>query len=85
MQECSELQEAITAKRRRRLVGTTCKVLVDKPGSVRSYREAPEIDGIVRVPRSVPEGWIGEVRLVEASGPDLEAVPISQLVDRVAL
>jgi len=85
MQECSELQEAITAKRRRRLVGTTCEVLVDKPGSARSYREAPEIDGVVRVPRSIPEGWIGEVRLVQAIGPDLEAVPISQLVDRVAL
>jgi len=85
MQECSELQEAITARLRRRLVGTTCEVLVDRLGRARSYREAPEIDGIVRVPRSLPEGWLGEVRLVEANGPDLEAVPVSQLADRVAL
>jgi ribosomal protein S12 methylthiotransferase len=85
MQECSEVQEAITARRRRRLVGTTCEVLVDQSGRARSYREAPEIDGIVRVPRSLPEGWLGEVRLVQASGPDLEAVPVSHLADQVAL
>jgi ribosomal protein S12 methylthiotransferase len=80
LQECSELQEAITARRRRDLVGTSCQVLVDMPGRARSYREAPEIDGLVRVPHLLPPGWLGEVRLVGANGPDLEAVLASELV-----
>ncbi|MGO8723177.1 MAG: 30S ribosomal protein S12 methylthiotransferase RimO [Acidimicrobiales bacterium] len=80
LQECSELQEAITARRRQQLVGTTSEVLVDRPGRARSYREAPEIDGIVRVPRSVPEGWLGPVRCTGAVGPDLEAVPVLELM-----
>ena len=75
LRECSELQEPITARRRRQLVGTMSEVLVDRPGRARSYREAPEIDGIVSVPRSVPEGWLGPVRFMDAVGPDLEAVP----------
>ena len=54
--ECSELQEAITARRRRELVGTTCEVLVDRPGRARSYREAPEIDGVVHVPDADSRG-----------------------------
>ena len=80
LRDCSELQEAITAGRRRKLVGTTCEVLVDRPGRGRSYREAPEIDGVVLVPHSLPEGWLGSVRLIGASGPDLEAVPAFDLV-----
>ncbi len=80
LRECSELQEAITARRRQQLVGTMSEVLVDRPGNARSYREAPEIDGIVRVPRSVPEGWLGPVRIMGAVGPDLEAAPAFELV-----
>ena len=80
LRECSELQEAITARGRSRLVGTMSDVLVDRPGHARSYREAPEIDGIVRVPSSLPEGWLGTVRFVGAVGPDLEAVPAFELV-----
>ena len=78
--ECSELQDAITARRRRQLVGTTCDVLVDRPGRARSYREAPEIDGVVALPPSVPKGWLGSVRILGANGPDLEASPASELV-----
>jgi ribosomal protein S12 methylthiotransferase len=84
LQECSQLQEAITARRRGELVGTSCEVLVDRPGHARSYREAPQIDGVVRLERSIPTGWLGEVRLVGASGPDLEAVPVAELVDGFA-
>ena len=55
--ECAELQDAITRGRRTALVGTTLEVLVDGPGVGRSHREAPEIDGIVRVPdRFLPVG-----------------------------
>jgi ribosomal protein S12 methylthiotransferase len=78
--ECAELQDAITARRRRDLVGTACDVLVDRTGQARSFREAPEIDGIVNVPATLPEGWLGSVRFVGANGPDLEAVPALELV-----
>ncbi len=84
LHECSELQEAITTRRRKELVGTTCEVLVDRPGSARSYREAPEIDGVVSVPRSLEQGWLGTVRVLAASGPDLEATPVSELVGGVS-
>ena len=35
---------------REELIGSTIEVLVDAPGEARTYREAPEIDGIVTVP-----------------------------------
>jgi ribosomal protein S12 methylthiotransferase len=84
LRECSELQDSITVRRRQELVGTSCEVLVDQLGQARSYREAPEIDGIVRVPRSLAPGWLGQVRLVSANGPDLEAVPAHELVGGLA-
>jgi ribosomal protein S12 methylthiotransferase len=80
LRECSELQDSITASRRLQLVGTTCEVLVDLPGRARSYREAPEIDGVIRVPRSLPKGWLGPVRILDAIGPDLDATPALELV-----
>ena len=43
--ELSELQDAITARRRDELIGTRVEVLVDAPGVGRTHREAPEIDG----------------------------------------
>ena len=76
LRECSELQDAITTRRRRELVGTTVSVLVDEPGAGRSYREAPEIDGVVRVPSRLVPGAIVDVDVTAAAGPDLEAVPV---------
>jgi ribosomal protein S12 methylthiotransferase len=74
--ECSELQDRITASRRLALVGEEARVLVDSPGAGRSHREAPEIDGIVRIPSAVPAGTWLDVRIVDAEGPDLDAAPI---------
>jgi ribosomal protein S12 methylthiotransferase len=73
--ECTELQDEITARRRRALVGTTVQVLVDRPGVGRSHREAPEIDGIIRVPADAPVGSLTEMLITAAAGVDLEAVP----------
>lgn len=76
--ECSELQDAITARKRSELVGRTVEVLVDRPGAGRSHREAPEIDGIIRLPTEATKGLTGQfikVTLTGAVGPDLEAVP----------
>jgi len=74
--ECGELQDAITARRRQDLVGATVEVLIDQPGTGRSHREAPEIDGIVRLDTSATSSLVGQfvtVRVTGAAGPDLEA------------
>ncbi len=73
LRECAEIQDAITARRRADLVGDVVEVLVDAPGVGRSHREAPEIDGIVRLPQSVVPGRLVTVEIVAAEGPDLVA------------
>jgi ribosomal protein S12 methylthiotransferase len=72
--EVGELQDGITARRRDALIGSVMEVLVDAPGVARSHREAPEIDGIVSVPRDLPVGGLVKVTVTGAAGPDLEAV-----------
>lgn len=74
--ELRELQDGITAGRRDALVGSVAEVLVDEPGVARSHREAPEIDGVVAVPASLPVGEIVKVRIEGAAGPDLDAAPL---------
>jgi ribosomal protein S12 methylthiotransferase len=74
IRECTELQDSITAARRDELIGSTVTVLVDAPGEARSYREAPEIDGIVTVPDHLEPGTFAEVTITGADGPDLIAV-----------
>ena len=71
--ECTAMQDAITARRRDDLIGTEVEVLVDGPGVGRTYREAPEIDGVVRVPVDLDPGSFVTVRVEEAIGPDLIA------------
>lgn len=93
--ELGEAQDAVTRARRDALVGTTAEVMVDavreagcsSPGGTRAgavgrtFREAPEIDGVVRLagpggPDGLgPEpGAIVPAEVVGAVGPDLEAV-----------
>jgi ribosomal protein S12 methylthiotransferase len=78
--ECGELQDRITAGRRSLLVGEEVEVLVDEPGVGRSHREAPVVDGVIRVPRAMPAGSFGTVRVLGAAGPDLDGVPVGGLV-----
>jgi hypothetical protein len=54
-------------------VGRHIDVLVDETGTGRSWREAPEIDGVVSVPPQLPVGSIVGVTVTGAAGPDLEA------------
>ncbi len=75
LRECAEIQDALTARRRAGLVGSVVEVLVDAPGVGRSHREAPEIDGVVRLPLSLRPGSIVAVEVIAAEGPDLVAVP----------
>jgi ribosomal protein S12 methylthiotransferase len=69
--ELRELQDRITAARRDALIGTDIDVLVDASGRARSHWEAPEIDGIVKVPEHLSVGEFYRVRVVDALGPDL--------------
>lgn len=75
--ELAEVQDAITATKRDQLIGREVEVLVDTPGIARSYREAPEIDGVVSVPDHLAVGQFHTVRVVDALGPDLVAEAVS--------
>jgi ribosomal protein S12 methylthiotransferase len=76
LRECSELQDFVTQSRRRSIVGSVVSVLVDRPGIGRSFREAPEIDGIVRLPLDLAVGTIADVMVTGAEGTDLVAEPV---------
>ena len=81
LRECAEVQEPITDATRRSLVGTEVDVLVDGDDDGefigRTYREAPEIDGVVRLIGSgdvyARPGAIVRATISGAEGPDLEA------------
>ena len=73
LHELGELQDRITAERRSALVGDLVEVLVDAPGVGRTHREAPEIDGVVSLPRRLRPGTFATVTVTGAAGPDLEA------------
>ncbi len=74
LREVSEIQDAISSRRRDALVGTLQRVLVDSPGRARSVRECPEIDGVVVVDPQLPVGSFAEVEIVESRGMDLVGV-----------
>jgi ribosomal protein S12 methylthiotransferase len=74
LREVSELQDAISARRRDALVGGRQQLLIDSPGVGRSVRECPEIDGIVMVDSSLAVGALVDVMIVASHGTDLEAV-----------
>ncbi len=74
--ELQSTQLEITEDLRAQLVGTQTKVLVEAEGEARSFREAPEIDGIIHVPESLRAGKFYEVKITGVSGCDLHAEPI---------
>ena len=74
LREAGEVQDAITARRRDRLVGTTQRLLVDAPGVGRSVHECPEIDGVIVVDPSLAVGTLVDVVITASRGTDLEAV-----------
>ncbi len=71
--ELREMQDSITALKRDALLGETVRVLVDGQGIGRSFREAPEIDGVVQVADDLSVGDFHEVEVVQVFGPDLIA------------
>jgi tRNA A37 methylthiotransferase MiaB len=71
-----DVQEAITARRNAEQVGRVLEVVVDQVEDgtpvARSYREAPEIDGVVLLDRGAPGDWL-QARVTAAYGSDLSA------------
>jgi ribosomal protein S12 methylthiotransferase len=69
------LQQRISLERNQAFVGRTLPVLIEGHGEGlslgRSYRDAPEIDGLVMVEGEVPEGEIVPVRITGALVYDL--------------
>jgi ribosomal protein S12 methylthiotransferase len=77
LRECTELQDEITARRRDAMVGQVHRVLVDAPGQGRTVHEAPEIDGIVRVPQTLAVGSLMDVTVTASLGTDVVGEPVA--------
>ncbi|RYF53566.1 MAG: 30S ribosomal protein S12 methylthiotransferase RimO [Comamonadaceae bacterium] len=84
-----EVAEAVSTERLKRRIGASMQVLVDsapamgrKGGVGRSYADAPEIDGIVRllppekISKQLKVGEFTRARIVGTDGHDLVAVPV---------
>ena len=81
--------EEVSMQRLQRRIGSTMQVLVDsapglgrRGGVGRSYADAPEIDGVVRllppekISKTLKVGEFTRARVVATEGHDLVAVPI---------
>jgi ribosomal protein S12 methylthiotransferase len=79
LRECAEVQEPITAGARASLLGTVVDVLIDGVDDGvtigRTYREVPEIDGVVRLEPAAyaRPGATVRARVTGVEGPDLDA------------
>jgi len=69
------LQQEIAAQVSHNFVGQTLKVLVDEPGVARGEADAPDIDGRVYVPRSLPVGSFVSLAVTGFHDYDLLALP----------
>jgi len=69
-----EVARRISLERNRRMIGWEMEVLVESAGTGRSYRDAPEIDGIVRlVGGDSRPGEIVRATVIEAADYDVTA------------
>jgi ribosomal protein S12 methylthiotransferase len=77
------LQQRISLERNQTFVGKTLEVLFEGQGDGismgRSYRDAPEIDGLVIVEGNAPQGALLPVRITGAMAYDLSGVLVTQL------
>jgi ribosomal protein S12 methylthiotransferase len=80
LRECADVQDPITVSKRAALVGDEVDVLIDRIDDGqpvgRTYREAPEIDGIVRILGDdvfARPGATVRATISGVEGPDLEA------------
>jgi ribosomal protein S12 methylthiotransferase len=75
-----ELQQRISLERNQELVGSTLDVLIEGSGDGislgRSYRDAPEIDGLVIIESADPIGEMVPVRITGAMAYDLTGIVV---------
>jgi ribosomal protein S12 methylthiotransferase len=89
------LQQRISLGRNQAQVGRTLEVLVEGNGQLtgrkgpvsvaRSYRDAPEVDGLVVIPGALPTGEMARVRITGALEYDLMGEVTPQLTDNPVL
>ncbi len=72
------LQKRIAGEVSKSYVGKTLKVLVEEPGVARGEADAPDIDGRVYVPKSLPVGQFVDVTINSFHDYDLLALPKGQ-------
>jgi len=77
-----KIQQKISLERNKTFVGRKLDVLLEGSGKGisigRSYRDAPEIDGLVLVKGEIPSGQIIPVRITEAMVYDLSGTAITK-------
>jgi ribosomal protein S12 methylthiotransferase len=80
-EQLMELQQGISLERNQSFVGQTLDVLIEGQGEGlsigRSYRDAPEIDGLVIVENEIPIGEMVPVRITGAMAYDLTGVMVN--------
>jgi ribosomal protein S12 methylthiotransferase len=69
------LQKEIAAGISRSFTGRTLRVLVEEPGVARGEADAPDIDGRVYVPKTLPAGAFADVKITGHRDYDLLALP----------
>jgi ribosomal protein S12 methylthiotransferase len=83
-----ELQAAISLEKNQAFVGKTLDVLIEGQGDGiavgRSYRDAPEIDGVVIIEAELPLGEIVPVNITGAMTYDLSGVVATNQVTLIA-
>ncbi len=77
LRHLSGIQDEVTTTHNEAWLGRADEILVDQVEDDvpvgRSYRHAPEIDGVVRVDRGRPGEWV-KVEYTGVYGPDMEAI-----------
>ncbi|MBI3915319.1 MAG: 30S ribosomal protein S12 methylthiotransferase RimO [Chloroflexi bacterium] len=74
-EQAMALQQEISLKKNQRFVGKTLEVLIEGAGDGvsigRTYRDAPEVDGVVIIEKELPAGEFARVKITRAVEYDL--------------
>ena len=73
-----KLQKEIAAAVSKNFTGRTLKALIEEPGVARGEADAPDIDGRIYVPLTLPVGAFVNVKITGYEDYDLLALPAGQ-------